>query len=78
MEYPVTFYRQGWADLSDWVLVLDAEHEKECRAAGFKHMREFVDVAETQQIGQNDSTAQAEKAPEEAPKRRGRPPRVQP
>ena len=80
MEYPVTFYRQGWSDLSDWILVLDADHEKECRAAGFKHMSEFSDVAETQQISQNDDTAKAEApvsaAPAEAPKRRGRPPKV--
>jgi len=78
MEYPVTFYRQGWADLSDWILVLDADHEKECRAAGFKHMREFSDVAKKQQITQNDGTAQADDAQAEAPKRRGRPPKATP
>lgn len=74
MEYPVTFYRQGWNDLSDWILVESAEHEIQCRAAGFKHMREFSedvadaphDVAEKQQVAHNES----------APKRRGRPPRV--
>lgn len=76
MEYPITFYRQGWSDLSDWVLVMDSDHEKECRAKGFKHMTEFTDpfpvaekptdVAEIQQTAHNDAT----------PKRRGRPPKV--
>lgn len=73
MEYPVTFYRKGWDDLSDWILVESAEHEAECRREGFKHMSEFstvaepvADVAEIQQTAHNDAT----------PKRRGRPPRV--
>lgn len=76
MEYPVTFYRQGWNDLSDWILVLSAEHEQECRDQGFKHMREFPlpdDVAEPV-----SSVAEIQQLPhnEAAPKRRGRPPRV--
>ena len=69
MIYPITYYRTGPTDLSDFVLIMDAEQERKERAKGFKHLGEFfsaVGVAEIQQIAHNDTT----------PKRRGRPPKV--
>lgn len=76
-EYPKALYLHGWDDLSAFVTVDDAQAETQARSIGY---RMLTDVAETQQISQNDDTAKAEApmsaAPAEAPKRRGRPPKV--
>ena len=35
-EYPKQLYRKGWDDLSDSIVVDNAEDEAEARIAGFK------------------------------------------
>lgn len=39
-EYPKMLYRKGWDDLSDSILVENAEQEGEARQQGFKMMNE--------------------------------------
>lgn len=59
MEYPKQLYRSGWDDLTDTIVVSDADSEGDARAAGFRMLDD-----------------QTEESATEAPKRRGRPPKV--
>ena len=39
-EYPKQLYRQGWDDLSDYVVVENDDEEDAARAEGFKMLSE--------------------------------------
>jgi hypothetical protein len=39
-EYPKQLYRKGWDDLSDTILVENAEQEGDARQQGFKMLSE--------------------------------------
>lgn len=58
IEYPKQLYRKGWEDLSDTVVVNDADQEAQARADGFAMLSE--------QAGTEEKPAQA------APAKRGR------
>lgn len=60
-RYPMALYLRGWDDLNAMVTVHSSEEEEAARADGYRHLAE--DPAE-----EDDSV--------EAPKRRGRPPKV--
>lgn len=40
-EFPKQLYRKGWDDLSDTIVVDDAEGEEQARVAGFKMLAEL-------------------------------------
>lgn len=40
-EFPKQLYRKGWDDLSDTIVVDDAEGEAQARVAGFKMLAEL-------------------------------------
>lgn len=65
MEYPKQLYRSGWDDLADTIIVSDPDAEDDARQAGFRMLSDPDEQAE-----------QAEDDAPEAPKRRGRPPKV--
>ena len=62
MEYPKQLYRSGWDDLTDTIVVSDADAEGDARQAGFRML--------------SDPDEQVEDDATEAPKRRGRPPKA--
>ena len=62
MEYPKQLYRSGWDDLTDIIVVSDADAEGDARQAGFRML--------------SDPDEQVEDGATEAPKRRGRPPKA--
>ena len=62
MEYPKQLYRSGWDDLTDTIVVSDADAEGDARQAGFRML--------------SDPDEQVEDDAPEAPKRRGRPPKA--
>jgi len=65
MQYPKQLYRSGWDDLTDTIVVHDEDEEGEARQNGFRMLSDPDEQAE-----------QAEDGEPEAPKRRGRPPKV--
>ena len=64
VEYPKALYLRGWDDLDACVTVQDASEEADARAKGYRSLSEPVAA-----VGEGDD------APD-APKRRGRPPKV--
>lgn len=70
-EYPKQLYRKGWDDLSDTVVVDNAEDEESARVAGFKMLSESPIPEEADEEGDEEPDAG------EAPKpRRGRKPKA--
>lgn len=70
-EYPKQLYRKGWDDLSDTIVVDNAEDEESARVAGFKALAESPMPEEDDEAGDEEPDAG------EAPKpRRGRKPKA--
>ena len=61
MQYPKQLYRSGWDDLTDTIVVHDEDEEGEARQNGFRMLSD---------------APEGEDGEPEAPKRRGRPPKV--
>lgn len=47
-EYPKMLYRAGWDDLSQNVVVNDAEEEEKARSEGFKNLSDAKDTSKVE------------------------------
>jgi hypothetical protein len=74
-EFPKQLYRSGWDDLTDTIVVDDAEGEEQARVAGFKMLAELPlpnDGDEPDvQVGEDPDEGEAQKP------RRGRKPKAE-
>lgn len=57
-EYPKQLYRKGWEDLSDTVVVNDADQEAQARADGFVMLSEPVAEAAPAKRGRKAAAAE--------------------